>query len=393
MKPNPGGILTGDAIVDREREILSIWEALHGRSVVLTSERRVGKTSILRKMMENPQDDWIPLLYWVEGIRHPIEFVEGLYDLIIEKGVLKGKFHKLKKFYFKFGGGDQIGNWKLPQIRENWKTLLESAIEDITTRGKKALLMFDELPLMLSHFIHHTNGGPNVGIEFMDTLRKIRNKFEPTQKIKFIFCGSIGIHLIIKDLKKNHGYNSDPINNMKIISLSGMDENGALTLCDYLSKDAPYRFDNQNKVFKYICERTDSLPFYIHHVFSYFEHSGARIIAADLVDEAIDYLLNDPRDQGFFNHYIDRIKTYYGEELKRPALFILDNACKHSRDWPEEDIINEINARDEIEDEIVKEALNLLWCDHYLKRSVRNFKRSYRFRYSILKNWWLVNRG
>ncbi len=120
MKPNPGGILTGDAIVDREQEIHFIWEALRGQSVVLSSERRVGKTSILRKMTENPRDGWTPVLYWVEGKRHPIEFVEGLYDLVIEKGVLKDKFHKLKKFYRKFGGGDQIGNWKLPQIRENW---------------------------------------------------------------------------------------------------------------------------------------------------------------------------------------------------------------------------------------------------------------------------------
>ncbi len=88
MRPNPGGIITGEAIVDREQEIHSIWEALHGQSIVLTSERRVGKTSILRKMLENPRDGWSPVLYWVEGKRHPIEFVEGLYDLVIEKGVV-----------------------------------------------------------------------------------------------------------------------------------------------------------------------------------------------------------------------------------------------------------------------------------------------------------------
>ncbi len=34
MNPNPGGILTGDAIVDREQEIHSIWEALRGQSLV-----------------------------------------------------------------------------------------------------------------------------------------------------------------------------------------------------------------------------------------------------------------------------------------------------------------------------------------------------------------------
>ncbi len=40
MKPNPGGIITGRAIVDREAEIAAIWNALQGQSVVLASERR-----------------------------------------------------------------------------------------------------------------------------------------------------------------------------------------------------------------------------------------------------------------------------------------------------------------------------------------------------------------
>ena len=47
------------------------------------------------------------------------------------------------------------------------------------------------------------------------------------KNIAFIFCGSVGIHLVIKDLKKNHGYNSDPVNNMKMISLGGMNESGS----------------------------------------------------------------------------------------------------------------------------------------------------------------------
>ncbi len=96
MKPNPGGIITGDEIVNREQEINSIWRALEVQSVVLISERRVGKTSVLRKMEVNPQNDWTPILYWVEGKRHPIEFVEGLYETLIGKGMIEDRFKKLK---------------------------------------------------------------------------------------------------------------------------------------------------------------------------------------------------------------------------------------------------------------------------------------------------------
>ena len=54
MRPNPGGLVTGEAIVNREDEINGIWRALKNQSVVITSERRVGKTAILQKMQENP---------------------------------------------------------------------------------------------------------------------------------------------------------------------------------------------------------------------------------------------------------------------------------------------------------------------------------------------------
>ena len=50
MKANPGGTITGEAILGREEEIASIWDTLEKRSVILTAERRVEKTCVLRKM-------------------------------------------------------------------------------------------------------------------------------------------------------------------------------------------------------------------------------------------------------------------------------------------------------------------------------------------------------
>jgi hypothetical protein len=393
MKPNPGGILRGEAIIDREKEIDSIWRALQNQSVVITSERRVGKTCILRKMEENPRDDWMPVLYWVEGKEHPIEFVEGLYETILEKKLIKNKFYNLKKIYKKYVGGEDIGSWKLPQIKENWKTILESMIEDIVDSQNKVLVMLDELPLMLSKFIKSKEIGPLKTMGFLDMLRGLRNKYEPSKKIAFIFCGSIGIHLVIKDLKKNHGYNSDPINNMKIISISGMEEKGALELCQKLGEDEYFELDDRKTLFDYICKKTDCLPFYIHHVFNYFYETGEKTITRQAIDKSIDYLLNDPKDEGFFRHYLDRIKTYYDEKSQKIALIILDGLCKQKNDLEETEIINRVKSQMEIDDESVKEALNLTWSDHYLTRKIKDHRRLYAFKYEILKRWWLINRG
>jgi len=393
MKPNPGGTLAGEAVLNREKEIDSIWKALQNQSVVVTSERRVGKTSILRKMEENPKDGWNPVLYLVEGKEHPVEFVEGLYETLVEKKLLKNKFHKLKKFYTKYVGGEQIGSWKLPQVKMNWKPLLDSIMQDIIESGKRVLLMFDELPLMLAKFIKSGEIGPLGTMGFLDTLRELRNKYEASKNVSFIFCGSIGIHLVIKDLKRNHGYNSDPVNNMKIISISSMDEAGAKKLCRELSEDAPFKLKEDNGIFDYICRETDRLPFYIHHVFNYFYESGEKLITKKHVDDSIDFLLNDPKDEGFFRHYLDRIKTYYDPAMQKIALLILDNACQKDDYWKEDDIINIIKSHMEIDSEPVKETLDLIWSDHYLVRNIKNDQRTYQFRYAILKKWWKVNRG
>lgn len=393
MKPNPGGTLAREAILNREKEIESIWRALQNQSVVVTSERRVGKTSILRKMEENPKDGWNPILYLVEGKEHPVEFVEGLYETLVEKKLLKNKFHKLKKFYTKYVGGEQIGSWKLPQIKKNWKPLLDSIMQDIIDSDRKVLLMFDELPLMLAKFIKSGEIGPLGTMGFLDTLRELRNKYEALKNVFFIFCGSIGIHLVIKDLKRNHGYNSDPVNNMKIISISSMDDAGAKKLCLELSEDAPFQLDGKVEIFNYICQETDRLPFYIHHVFNYFYESGEKVITKKHVDESIDFLLNDPKDEGFFRHYLDRIKTYYDSEMQKIALLILDSACRKNDYWGEDDIINIVKSHMEIDSEPVKETLDLIWSDHYLVRNIKNNQRTYQFRYAILKKWWKVNRG
>jgi hypothetical protein len=360
---------------------------------VLTSERRVGKTCILHKMEENPKEGWLPLLYLVEGKKHPIEFVEGLYDIALKKKLVKGKLHRLKKLYIQYAGGEQIGSWKLPQIRDNWKALLESLIADLSCIEKKVLVMIDELPLMLSKIIKLKDVGPLVGMDFLDTLRELRNKYEHSRKILFIYSGSIGIHLVIRDLKRNYGYTSDPVNNMKIVSLTGMDESGAKLLCDKLGEDNDFEFDDKDSLIAYICKRTDNLPFYIQHVFDYFYERNKKNINKKTVDEVINYLVNDPKDVGFFRHYIDRIKTYYDQIDQDITLFILGRACKMSDYWLEDDIIELARDHVDVDEEKVKETLDLIWNDHYLVRKVVDHKRYYKFKYNILKEWWLVNRG
>ncbi len=79
MRANPGGILAPEDVVGRDHLIEHLWRVLDAQSVVLTSERRVGKTSVIRKMVGASEPGRLCFLRDVEGFRSPSEFIEGIY--------------------------------------------------------------------------------------------------------------------------------------------------------------------------------------------------------------------------------------------------------------------------------------------------------------------------
>jgi uncharacterized protein len=50
MKANPGGQIDSADIIGRDAVISELWERLAQQSIVLTAERRMGKTTIVKQM-------------------------------------------------------------------------------------------------------------------------------------------------------------------------------------------------------------------------------------------------------------------------------------------------------------------------------------------------------
>ena len=58
MKANPGGTIHPSSIVGRDLLITLIWKRLEQQCVLLNAERRIGKTSVIRKMVDQPPQGW-----------------------------------------------------------------------------------------------------------------------------------------------------------------------------------------------------------------------------------------------------------------------------------------------------------------------------------------------
>jgi hypothetical protein len=67
MRANTGGQIAPQNVIGRDRIIERTWRALDSQSVVLTAARRMGKTSILRKMEAEPRGQYVPIYYELEG--------------------------------------------------------------------------------------------------------------------------------------------------------------------------------------------------------------------------------------------------------------------------------------------------------------------------------------
>lgn len=397
MKANPGGIIDGDAIIGRENEIDEIWDTLEKRSVILTAERRVGKTCVLRKMSEHPRNGWIPLFCWVEQCAHPIECVEKIYEEALQMEVqsTKGVWLERIRSGYKTLAGTEIAGWQLPQIKSDWKRLLANLVEDVAENtGNRILVILDEFPLMVSKISNMPDGGPELAMDFLDTLRALRQKYQPTDRIRFVLSGSIGLHLVLETLRRNHDYKSNPISDMETIVLSGMCEADVqLMSCKYLDEEginrkSPDEFDLR------MSERTDGLPLYIQHVCERFQDAKRTEVTPEDIDRAVRELFDSRLVEGFA-YAAKRIESYYAKlGMDRMAALILKRLSHETDFIPEKRIIDYLRSQMKVEhDDIVLSALELLWDDNYVVRDTSTGGRRYRFRYHIMRRWWEINRG
>ena len=396
-KANPGGTVSGEAIIGRKSEIDELWGKLDKQSVVLTAERRVGKTCVLRKMTENPRNEWVPLFCLVESCHHPIEFVESIYEEAKRMEAQSGKGVWLKRIRdaYKTISEGEIAGWHLPRVKADWKRLLRNLIEDVAENtGKRILVMLDEFPMMISNIIDSPEAGPTVAMELLNELRVTRQKFESSNRIRFVLSGSIGLHLVLQDLKSNHAYKGNPTNDMAIKVLSGMCKGDVELMCkkyldeEGIERQATSEFDER------MFSSTDGLPLYVQYICEGFQNAKRTSVEPNDVDVSIREMMDRPEVEWFANS-AERIDNYYVRLGVNDVATTILKMLSHEEDYVGEGaIIDYVRTQVLVEDdEIVRSTLLLLRDDNYLIRDTSAGGRRYRFRYSIMRKWWEINKG
>lgn len=395
MKANPGGYVEPSNIIGRDNVIKEIWDILDNQSLVLTAERRIGKTSILTKMKaENDalQNNSLSKKYLIfkqdlEGFRSATEFVEWLYNHIYQHlSALKKTTTWIKQRLKEFGGTEIAGVLKLPNLAaDSWKILLTELISDlIENQSDIPVFFFDEFPFMLDNII--ADHQEKAAMEILDTLRALRQTYP---KLRMIYTGSIGLHHIISKLKKA-GYSNDPTNDMFIVDVSPLEPDDAQNLAIQLLEGENINTKNPQEIAKAIAENVDGFPFYIHGIVRELKRY-TKPIDNQVVCGLVSNKLVESQDSWHLRHYEERITKYYPGDDCKFSLTILDILALETQPIPFKQLFNLLKSKIQTEDaELVRKVLKLLQQDHYISRETNGH---YRFRLSIVQRFWKINRG
>jgi hypothetical protein len=386
MNANPGGLLRPDEVIGRDSLIEKIRRALRTQSVVLASERRIGKTSVVRKMKAETPEDRVFIYRDIEGLHSIEELIRDTYHDI--EGLLsRGEKAKLKFLkLLESLGGIQIGALKLPEIRNHWKPVLSALIDDLFNSFQgEVIFCWDELPLFVYNIANQI--GHRDAMEFLDVLRSLR---QTHSRLRMIFTGSVGIHHVVASLQRA-GYSNDPTNDMAPIEVTPLTpEDGTHLARLLLEGEQINTFDEEPGIVgNKISAALGNIPFYIHKLIARIRDESRSCRAGDVKKRVLELLL-DPNDTAHFGHYVTRLKTYYPNDEAQMALSLLGVLAQSPTPIPFQELANLSRHKSAVDDEPIFDVLNWLTKDHYL---LRNHNGEYDFRYSIVKQWWKLNRG
>lgn len=393
MKSSTGHWVVGDDFFDRERELKVLESRVRdGNHLVMTGQRRMGKTSILRELGRRlKQEGWVFLFADVEADRSEEDVITSLAKAChpvtpitsrLMRGMgrrlrsLAGKVDKVSahQFAVRFRAGLDSGNWR----RHG-----EDLITHCAGHDQPVLIVIDELPIFLVRLLDQEDGARRVD-EFLSWLRAVFQTGDdrlPT----LIVSGSIGLAPLVERLGI-----SDRVNYLDPIRLGPWSLEVSARCFEALMKN--YGLSADDGVAQAVYEHLGTgVPQYVQSFFARLRdhvrmHDRARI-ALDDVAEVYRTGLLGPSGQNDLAHYEARLRDGLGDAHRYGiAMEILAEAAIQGAFTAGARRQLEKRYSSLVDDapRLVTDTLAVLVHDEYIEPH----SDGHRFRMNLLRDWW-----
>ena len=385
MKNSVGQAVRGEDFWKREHELASIWSAIEsGSHILLVAPRRVGKTSIMFNLLDEPKADYIVVYIDTESADSENEFWQKLFNALLEEEFV-GKLKKYSKRFGTFLEGISIDKITTKGVVFGDGTVVDYAIafENLIKEldsDKKLIIMMDEFAQTVENIIKYEN--EKNAQKFLRTHRALRQNENLSNKVTFVYAGSIGLESVVTKMNASKLIND--LNSIKVKPL--MHEEAILftqALCEATS------IEMSDEVITILLDKIEWLiPFYIQLLVQQLDilsrEQNQTHIDESMIESAIEQALSQRQ---LFDHWRSKLKDGFKKKGYLFAKEILNIIC-------EKDTMSSLQIRNKaskhnLDEDYAREIIHSLEYDGYINKY--EDAKSYRFNSPLLKLWWYKN--
>ena len=374
-----GPPVTGDNFYGREAELARAHDFLNTRhSIVLSAPRRIGKSSFAMRLVEDKRrQGWKCVYLDLENVNTEDEFLQSLISEFDKSGIwaktakTAGGFISTVLESIKSIGPVKIDYQSNPALQNPYLTLSESIDHSFDT-----LVVIDELTLFLGVLERSNRPAEDIAY-FLNWFRSLRQVTD--SRVRWIFCGSIGLHNFTNSRRLSH-----TINDLAELNFDEMSDREAFGLVRALAESDDVDIDDDT--IKAMLNMLHwNIPYFIQLLFRTIKDNTrtGQPVSSSIIQESFNQLVRTEH----LNTWSERLGEYNGYE--KGARFMLNLLSQSEEGIAKSQMVSAyMKQTGETDlftaDSDVSIILNMLEHDGYIQR--RDGKRA--FRSPLLKAWW-----
>ena len=394
----------GERFYNRDVEVQALAERMQdGIHTLLTAQRRMGKTSLVRELFRRLAGEGrIETIFVDLEAAHTPE--DAIAEIAVQSMPARGVWKRIKSL---FGNAlrdvsDRIDSLSISELQvklragvdtENWRQKGDELFEALARNEMPVVLAVDELPILINRLVkgHDYRMTPErrqAADLFMSWLRK--NGQLHRHQLTMILSGSVGLEPILR-----HAGLSAHANIFSPFNLHPWDEETASNCLAALAKT--YSLELTPEIRQDMCRRLRwMVPHHVQQFFDYLHEHLRRLgrpeASLEDVQRVYDSDMLGTRGQADLDHYEGRLKVVLGSEHYRIALDLLTEAAVQSGGLSSDAIDRyreHFAAAGSGEQPPIEEVLYVLEHDGYLTPH----GNGYRFLSGLLEDWWRARHG
>ena len=405
MNKAGGNWVAGDDFFDRGAELVALVERVkEGTHTLLTAQRRMGKTSLVRELLRRLDDEGA-----VETIFVDLEAMRTRPPHAVTEIALpsKGRTRRVvsdqatvqerrsRQETEVSGQGSRCTELRV-KLRAGLSTPATGGTRatrssrPLPPMRKQVVLALDELPILVNRLLKGddytiTPERKRAADEFLSWLRK--NGQAHRGQITMLLSGSVSLEPILQQAGL-----SAHANIFSPFDLKPWDEKTASECLGALAET--YGLDLSKEVREAMCKRLRcQIP---HHVQRFFDvlhedlrRAGRKVASLDDVQRVYESDMLGVRGQMDMPHYEGRLRMVLGDEGCRIALDLLTEAAVAGGMLSDDALAQQRERQAEANPLPIEDVLHVLEHDGYLER----YEGGYRFISGLLEDWWRTRYG